>query len=172
METGSDIEMQAWAKGLSTGREHIDKQHHQIISLVKELEQYGREKPVAGKTPSFILSNLLLSMTHHFRNEEAMLQKNGCPWFQEHVSSHVFFIEKLSGMHMLGASETLDQAVPFIMRWLAVHAAEEDMKCRPYLSLMPETMEQPANQPDCEQWGLSWGKKRGGPEGPPLFMRS
>lgn len=133
---------------LSVGNWHIDNQHRQIIRLVKALEASGHSEPAFGTKARLLLSNLMLLMTRHFRDEEAMLERNGCPWVEEHVASHVLFIERLSGILLMEANEALDQAGPFVRQWLDTHVAEEDMRCRPYLSPFPGAFRRPAGQPD------------------------
>jgi len=118
---------------LSVGNEHIDGQHAQIIYLVKALEEHQHDGPESEKKFFFLLSSLMLTITRHFRDEERLLEKNGCPWLDQQARDHAYFIEKLSGILAMEEREVPDQVVRFMREWLESHLTKLDMKCRAYL---------------------------------------
>lgn len=127
------MEMIEWSNLLSVGNEQIDKQHGQIVHLVKELEAYRQEGPDAEKTFFFLLSSLMLVMTRHFRDEELVLEKNGCPTLEQHIREHAHFIDRLSRILAMQEHEVPEQVILFMKRWLHSHLSIMDMKCRDYL---------------------------------------
>lgn len=122
-----------WIDTPSMGNEHIDSQHGQIVHLVKELEAHLLDESEADKTFFLLLSSLMLVITRHFRDEEVLLEKNGCPWFSEQVKDHAYFVERLSRILAMKEREVPEHVVQFMKKWLETHLSKLDMKCRPYI---------------------------------------
>ncbi len=131
--TGDVMKANQQTDALSVGNDHIDKQHAQILHLVKELEVHLDDELESEKTFFLLLSSLMLAITRHFRDEELLLEKNGCPWLSEQEKDHTFFVEKLSAILTMEEKEVPEQVVLFMKKWLETHLHRLDMKCKPYL---------------------------------------
>jgi len=120
-----------WSDELSVGNDHIDAQHKNIIRMINRLiespEGNRRSKDVIDA-----LTRLMKFMREHFRDEEALMKKNGYPHLEEHIKEHRHFAEKLMELFLVEDDELLRRTIPFLRDWLVGHLASQDMKCRSY----------------------------------------
>jgi len=121
-----------WSPELSVGNEHIDAQHRDIIRMVNKLVE-SRDQSLNAADVSSALTNLMQFMKQHFKDEEELMHKNGCPWADEHVKQHVYFAERLTEIFTTADDDLLRKTIPFLRDWLVGHLASEDMRIRPYL---------------------------------------
>ncbi|HXH71438.1 MAG TPA: bacteriohemerythrin [Mariprofundaceae bacterium] len=121
-----------WSDELSVGNDHIDAQHRDIIEMINKLVM-SRDDSLDSADVADALTGLMQFMRQHFRDEEELMRKNGCPWIEEHVREHVRFAEKLTELFMMEDKELIRRTIPFLRDWLVGHLATEDMKSRPYL---------------------------------------
>jgi len=121
-----------WSDELSVGNEHIDAQHRDIIKMVNRLVE-SRDQSLNASDVSHALTSLMQFMKQHFKDEEEMMRKNGCPWLDEHVKEHIHFAERLTEIFTTADDDLLRRTIPFLRDWLVGHLATEDMKSRSYL---------------------------------------
>jgi hemerythrin len=86
-----------WSESLAIGIEEIDTQHRELVQRFAGLlaaceEGRGREELKA------LLGFLDRYVQQHFSDEEALQQRCGYPFYQEHRSQHQAFIARISSL--------------------------------------------------------------------------
>jgi len=120
-----------WSDELSVGNDHIDDQHRNIVQMINRLVE-NEEVSMRSIDAIDALTRLMNFMREHFRDEEELMRKNGCPYLEEHVKQHRYFAEKLTELFVVENDELLRKTIPFLRDWLVGHLASQDMKCRSY----------------------------------------
>ncbi|MGP1458673.1 MAG: bacteriohemerythrin [Treponema sp.] len=121
-----------WHESLSVGYCYIDLHHKKLLLIIKkfgDLLKQGQKNYAAniGK----ILKELSDYTWYHFSEEEKIISKFQCPFFEEHAKIHAEFIEKINaGLKTLasGDMEAGLQFHNFLGKWLTEHIAVTDHK--------------------------------------------
>ena len=82
-----------WCDRLSVGIEKIDRQHSQLIEMMRELDDAIRMKQ-ASELVEDILTNLFNYAQTHFALEEELFRQHKYPELQLHELEHQRFIAK------------------------------------------------------------------------------
>jgi len=125
-----------WDDGMSVGTDVIDRQHQQLLRLIRELSEamaQGRGTTVLGQ----ILDGLIEYTHVHFTTEEGFFEACDYPDCAAHKQQHREFVAKVSDFKQ-GFDEgrlmlTLD-VMSFLGDWLVNHIMGSDASYAPYLS--------------------------------------
>lgn len=120
--------------GLSVGNAHIDAQHDEILRIFGQLKRYQPDGSGSGQRIHNLISNLIITMTQHFSDEEDLLLRNGCPHYEAHAQAHTYFIERLSQAQQMSEQEIIHQGIPALADLMMGHLTTDDMAARAYLA--------------------------------------
>jgi hemerythrin len=125
-----------WTDNFSLGVGVIDQQHKRLIDMLNQLIDAENVK-----TNSETVYDLLDAMTkyskEHFRTEERLLGKYGCPLLDEQKRDHRAYRIKtlqLCQATMLGVEAVPTVLVNYLREWWTHHIQEDDAKYRPFLA--------------------------------------
>jgi hemerythrin len=125
-----------WKEEYSVGNEEIDAQHKGLFEIVNNfIEAYNE-----GETRKVLLRTLmkLIEYTgYHFASEEALMELNGYPKYEEHVKQHKELINGINEVFeqiKSGDKEVDDKVLKLIKSWLINHVMKADKQYMPYLS--------------------------------------
>jgi hemerythrin len=86
----------AWQPAFASGNVRIDLQHRALMNAVNDLIDASASEPrelVIARVDELISHTL-----HHFRDEEAVLQRSGYPKVNEHARARAGLIGKMLGL--------------------------------------------------------------------------
>lgn len=131
-----------WTDDLALSHVLIDGQHQRLFQFADALAEAmsaGKGQEVLDRT----LSDLITYTKQHFLWEEALMQANGYPHFEEHKDAHDALTEEVEGFQKAYAAGeaviTVDLLI-FLQKWLSHHIGEADRQVAVYLK---------ENQPLC-----------------------
>lgn len=119
-----------WTEEMSVGDPLLDAQHRQLVDLLNTFNDL--------MTPADIRCAITCMSRYadtHFRDEELLLERVGCPLLDKQRHEHQTFMLKaaeLSGQDSAEISVQIKLAT-FLTRWLMHHILTEDMKYKPYV---------------------------------------
>lgn len=129
-----------WDEKYSVGIPEIDKQHQQLFTIANDYFEQ-KEKQQSPELEERILKDLLDYTRQHFNYEEELLQKNGYPYYAEHVREHlaVFsqitaFSRSAAGSLNLQANTNKQNVADFLIKWLSHHIVEKDHNYAAFLA--------------------------------------
>ena len=124
-----------WKEEYSVGIEEIDKDHKKLINLLNQFttaydyamsESYEREA----------LNDLVDYTKYHFEREEALLQANDYPEFEDHKAQHQKMIQQVNDFVNLYNAEghkAMAEISDFLSNWLINHIQGSDKEYASHL---------------------------------------
>lgn len=124
-----------WRDAYGTGILSMDDQHRKIIDLINELYKKIRREDTHGSVQE-VLVEMMKYAEEHLQAEEKLLKINEFHDYDEHISKHVIYRERLKAL-MAESQNDPDAAVKstytFLRQWWMGHIVEEDKKYGEFL---------------------------------------
>lgn len=124
-----------WRDSYGTGVVSMDNQHRKIIDLINDLYKKIRKEESYGSVQD-VLAEMMKYAEEHFEAEENLLKANGFKDFDEHISKHQSYRERLTAL-MAESTNDPDAAVKstygFLRQWWMGHIVDEDKKYGEFL---------------------------------------
>lgn len=126
------IEVFPWSGALETGIESIDEQHQRLLRLINRLANdlaHGNEMGLPQ-----VFEEVAAYVDYHFASEERIWSKHlkSDDWFHRHREAHRSFLPKVIEIKSVHRHESeihaLERILKFLIRWLAVHIIENDIR--------------------------------------------
>ena len=120
-----------WRDGFKVNIPQVDQEHRHLFVLVK-----ARDLGSVNKT----LEELLDYVVVHFSNEQALMEKNGYPAFEEHLKLHEAFGAQVADFLASGEDWTEDRIQElrrFLNKWLIGHIMTHDLRFGKWLEAHP-----------------------------------
>lgn len=124
-----------WDASLATGVQEIDNQHQALLQAYRDLDALvssGRAREDRGQT----LLYLTQYTVHHFRAEEALMEKAAYPDLARHRKLHHDMVVSLSELmkdYMKGSQALTHSTLSFLGGWLVEHILGEDQRFAEFL---------------------------------------
>lgn len=125
-----------WSDNLSVGNYRIDEQHQRLIALcARAADCASATSPKALREFHNILNDLARLTDEHFKDEEVLLIKNGCPNVEAHIAEHNVYREMVVNLLVDGTAGLLDRAKLYEVAsdYLIKHMFEMDLADKAYL---------------------------------------
>jgi hemerythrin len=120
--------MMTWSDNMSIGVPEVDEQHKQLLLLVNDTEAAvaaGASREDAAKA----LQRLCDYVVEHFATEEALMDPDGYPEYDKHMSEHME-CTNLALDFLQGLNEDKDVSLPeflvFAQNWIQDHILGTD----------------------------------------------
>ncbi|NIB41003.1 diguanylate cyclase [Pseudomaricurvus alkylphenolicus] len=126
------FEVFPWSSKFETGIDIIDKQHQRLVQLLNQLANAIVHDDVLEHRRIF--DELTAYAEYHFETEEAIWKKNLADdeWTQRHCQEHRKFLPDAMKLKTSASEhpsrEELEQILKYLMRWLATHIVDGDMR--------------------------------------------
>ncbi len=121
-----------WDDSLSVGYHCIDLHHKKLLLIIKD---FGDLLKQGQKAYSLNIGKILKELSdythYHFSEEEKIISKFKCPYFEEHSKIHAEFINKISENLKGLATGDMDAGIEFhnfLGKWVLKHIAFRDHK--------------------------------------------
>jgi hemerythrin len=123
-----------WSPENELGIPRIDRQHETFVDLVNDFES-ARLGNASKEELLGILNEIALFAKFHFCCEENLMQKIGCPCFEEQREKHQRGIDTLSNLIFRVTLELapLEEIERVLWRWFFDHTANEDKKIAEFM---------------------------------------
>ncbi len=125
-----------WNATMNIGIEAIDADHQKLFAMLDEVDALLR-RHASIEEVEHALERIVDYTVYHFRREEALLEGNGYPAWQEHKTSHDRFVAQAADIlarFRAGQHNAVNQEVVSSVRaWLADHVTKDDMAYKPFL---------------------------------------
>ena len=124
-----------------TGIELVDDEHRRLFEIIKETNDLINTVYVHDKYDEImqLLAELRQYTEIHFSDEEAFMEKIGCPELPSQKQAHAAFVEKLVDIDLNeldeiddNQQEYLAKLVDFLLGWLSNHILVADKKIGEY----------------------------------------
>jgi hemerythrin len=128
-------ELFSWSEQYETDIPSVDRQHQQLVEIIKRIEQIvraGKGKVPVGKA----LEDLIAYTQAHFAAEEKVLDFCGFPDFPAHHGEHERLSFALLVFHQKLTSSELPSSIDviaFLKDWIGQHILNLDKKYVPFL---------------------------------------
>jgi len=128
-----------WQEAYSIGVEHLDVQHHDIVTKINRLYALiGNAKKAEAQ---LLITSLIDSLEQHFEDEESLMLALGYPSVGGHMTSHKLFLTDMrthekelnAGINVL--PRVLLQAVS----WFNNHTVGEDQRLARFIKDVRQT---------------------------------
>lgn len=125
-----------WSEALSVGVERIDEQHKRLLQMVQALaDAQGRDHGDCGVSPE-ALRELCDYAVEHFATEEALMDMDAYPEYDQHVTQHLECTTK--ALEFLetcaeGGSVDILEFLEFLAEWVTTHICQVDQTLARYL---------------------------------------
>ena len=123
-----ELEHLDWSGELECGIQDIDRQHQYLLKLLKDMSE---NLLIPGDSELF--SKMLFEFNEvvikHFDFEEALLEKLGYEYLEEHQQQHERILQQLADVSMTATFNTKEAPKEFIdtlCDWFEQHLSEED----------------------------------------------
>lgn len=134
-EDSARVRLLAWDPHYSIGVGAIDRQHQRLFNISNRFYDAWRQR--AGRDAlRRVFDELLEYTSHHFAEEERLMQEIGYPALPQHRRSHeelVDLVRKYRAQLESGVQDVETQALEFIKTWLNIHVLEDDRDIGDYL---------------------------------------
>ncbi len=125
-----------WRTSYDTGVPSMDEQHQQLIDFINSLFRVLRKKE-STETIGPILDDMATYAAKHLREEEALLQKHDFPGYEEHLTLHKDYREKVAALTRDWKKQdkmTARRIYAFLREWWLEHIVENDKKYGSFLT--------------------------------------
>ncbi len=105
-----------------------DFQHRQLIDLFEDIKEARRQKNDKNLY-RYTIAFLAMYVTHHFKLEEAYMEKYGYPGTEKHIQEHKDFIGELKEFRKEKSSYSDESAEELLTRlgeWILTHILDDD----------------------------------------------
>jgi hemerythrin-like metal-binding protein/PAS domain S-box-containing protein/putative nucleotidyltransferase with HDIG domain len=129
----AQIQVFPWNQNFVTGIDIIDQQHRKLVDMLNVLAlSLGNES--SSVEIESLIGELYRYAEYHFQTEEAVWEEafdhDVC--YQAHKTAHGSFITELTAIHqasqVAGGSNTHEELLKFLIKWLANHILDDDMR--------------------------------------------
>lgn len=124
-----------WQDGYCLGIDLIDRQHQHIVYLINDLHSLVVQG-ASRSAHSRVFSELLITIAHHFRTEEVLMEFTRYPELLEHQDEHrklMVSINMLKKVFDARESALGVQDVELVLAWIVEHTVNSDQKYKPFL---------------------------------------
>ena len=129
------LQLPEWDPSLSVGNLEIDEQHKKLIDICHQTVAYlANSSPDAEQFHKFL--NDFVDFTRiHFKTEERLLARNGCPTLDEHRAEHNTYLEMLTELLFEGTRQHLDNLglANIMTSWVGTHLVSTDLPAKEYM---------------------------------------
>ena len=123
-----------WKENYVIGIPEIDREHQKLVACVTEIEEAIAE----GKrwsTLHFALEKLVSATTEHFTVEESLMRIQRYPQVDDHIVSHIEFLQRLEALEMQSlAGPVTQEAIAFLGPLLEEHFLSDDKHYASYVA--------------------------------------
>jgi hemerythrin len=131
----ASMDLIKWRESYGTGVLSMDNQHRKIIDLINELYKHIRNEETSSSVED-VLSAMIKYAEEHLQEEENLLKTNDFSDYDEHMSKHQSYRERLSSL--MAESKTDPEAAvkstyAFLRQWWMGHIVDEDKKYGEFL---------------------------------------
>ncbi|MEL3911641.1 bacteriohemerythrin [Treponema pedis] len=126
-----------WDDSLSVGYTCIDLHHKKLLLIIKDFASLLK---CSQKEYSLNIGKVLKELSdytkYHFCEEEKIISKYKCPFFEQHAKIHEEFISKINENLKILASGDMDAGIEFynfLGKWLLEHIAAKDHRWSDYV---------------------------------------
>jgi len=129
-----------WRDGFKIGVDQVDQEHRQLFTLVRALNLESVDHTV---------DELLNYVVTHFSNEQALMEKNGYPAFEQHLKLHEEFAAQVAdflGSDQAWTEERVQELRKFLNKWLIGHIMTHDLRFGKWLTSQPLPSAQQVHQ--------------------------
>ena len=114
-----------WKDEYSVGIYGIDRQHKEIISMLRDLHLLGMtDDKKSHETFKTMLYSVTEYIKHHFWDEEKQMDKMNYPGYIEHKEQHCMLLQEINEMcKKIGKDETLSikNVSEYLIMWYSDH---------------------------------------------------
>ena len=124
-----------WAEEISSGVAQIERQHQNLLSLIRDLRGMINNSARSGELIS-LLTEFSRFVEEHFEYEEQILGLAGYIKSEQHKSEHDAILQKLNeitGSTMEHKLSDMQESVISIFNWFEQHLIKEDAGYLRYL---------------------------------------
>jgi len=125
-----------WDQSYGVSVSRLDEQHQKLFSLINSLHEAMRQ----GKGQEVVqdtVRELAAYTATHFRAEEELLRKAGCPGLVAHEAEHQKYVAKVNQFAedlKAGRNASSISVLGFLKDWLAEHILRTDRSYSAYLN--------------------------------------
>ena len=126
----------AWDRDIVLDHPIIDQQHEKLVALVNEFYESIRKKE-ANSALIGLLQGLIDYTEFHFKDEEALMQRNHYPDYFTHLKEHRNFVAHVMDCHKRITEGKLVislEITSFLRSWLVEHIKVTDKKLCGFLA--------------------------------------
>lgn len=127
----------AWEDALSVGYHCIDLHHKKLLLIIKDFAALlKRPQKEYSLNIGKVLKELSDYTQYHFFEEEKIISKYKCPYFEQHSKIHAEFIKTINANLKDLASGDMEAGIEFynfLGKWLLQHIGQEDHEWSGYV---------------------------------------
>ena len=126
----------SWNDQYLIGQSTIDEQHKVLFELVNDFHSHWKEKRDRQQV-AFVLNKLIQYGERHFRDEEAIMTREGYPLLESHHKIHELLIEEVFKLNeeLISKNPLLERDMTkFLKQWLVEHIVTNDYEFRNFLA--------------------------------------
>ena len=118
------------AATMSTGNDTVDRQHQGLIEIINRIDR-AHEEAWTADTVAPLLDSLASYTVDHFRDEEQIMEKAGCPVSKRNCKAHAELLSKFTAWRKDYEAtnrpiEKVGQLHQFLTQWLVGHICRVD----------------------------------------------
>lgn len=135
--------MLSWNSQYAIGPKKIDDEHKILFDLINEFHTHWNEK-FDPKEIALVLNKLIQYSEVHFRDEEAIMEKEDYPKLNAHRAEHEKLIQTIFALNEdFAANQKLasQNVQKFCKHWLVDHIVYADYEFRDFLVLKRKNRE-------------------------------
>lgn len=126
-----------WNDSLSVGYRSIDLHHKKLLLIINDFAALLKQpKKVYSVNIGKVIKELSDYTRYHFSEEEKIILKYNCPYYEQHSKIHKEFIEKINANLIPLASGNIEEGIKFynfLAEWLIEHIGVEDHEWADYV---------------------------------------
>lgn len=126
----TDTHLFTWQPQYSVGIDAIDRQHQNLVGLIRQLQE-AMEEGRGRAFQSTLIEQLVAYTQKHFRFEENLMTMRRYEALAEHIEQHRMLTRQVQELQQkIQASETVSNAsiMLFLRNWLTDHIMQHDQK--------------------------------------------
>ncbi|CAA7617703.1 Methyl-accepting chemotaxis protein [Magnetospirillum sp. LM-5] len=123
-----EITLMEWNADYDTGDQAVDAQHHAFFDHVNKTFAAMMGGDSSGVTGAAI-ADIVVEMTEHFREEEALMSRLAYPAIDHHRESHRRFLEQAGALKAdmeSGKDGAVNRTFEYLAAWTREHFAKDD----------------------------------------------
>ena len=118
----------AWDPTYSVGHPELDRQHHELLAIINELDRHPGER---REDTADYLRRLACYAIEHFRYEEGLLRVAGVEDMDAHMQEHEQYKQKVEDFvrrYASGAANLPKDIRRFLRSWFVEHIINSDRR--------------------------------------------